>query len=410
MKHIVVLSNWYYPVMGGPSAVIDRYIQVLRKEYVFHVITNTNEYIFDDNKDIDVQYITSFRHNLFKWCLYNLKTNKHILISRALLFAVRSCMIIQTQYTFPDSRSWEIDAYNKVMERIYKDQPFSCVLAVSENFVIQMAALEFKKKHQEVKWISFVLDPYAEFYIYYKRKLFKSYWKKANFKKEREIYNAADFCLFTPEMYNYVQRAFDVDSKKIFPIEFSLNGNLEANPTIVENNLCRLVFAGMVYKEIRNPEFMLSVLSKIENIQVDLYIKERCECEDILSKFISNKIHRSTFVDRAQYVEMIRNTYDILINIGNVSSLQSPSKTVELLSTGKPIINFYFTEDSQYEMIEKYPLGINVKDQDPEAVEKISCFCRAMKGKVMPFKEVEKLFPQNNLNYQVNLLRNLIES
>ena len=33
----------------------------------------------------------------------------------------------------------------------------------------------------------------------------------------------------------------------------------------------------------------------------------------------------------------------------------------ELLSTGLPILNFYYRKDSQFEIIEKYPLGINVR-------------------------------------------------
>jgi glycosyltransferase involved in cell wall biosynthesis len=409
MKHIVVLTNWYYPVMGGPSTVFDRYIQALKKEYVFHVITKTNEYAFDENKDIDIQYITSFRHRLFKWCLYNIKSNKHVFVAKVLLFAIRLCMVIQTQYSFPDSRKWEINEYYRLMDKKFSMQPFDTVIAVSDNFVIQMAALKFKRKHPEVKWISFILDPYSVFYIYYERKLFKSLWEKANFRKEREIYNVADYCMFTPEMLRYVKSAFALDEKKIYPINFSLNNELEAISSDLANNVCKLVFAGMVYKDIRNPEFMLNVLSKIEDIQVDLYIKERSECEDILSKYNSEIIHRNMFVDRAKYIEMIRSTYDILINIGNISSLQSPSKTLELLSTGKPIINFYFENDSQYEMVDRYPLGLNIKNGEENAVEKVSAFCREMKGKRIPFCEVEKLYPENNLQKQVELLKNLIE-
>ena len=107
---------------------------------------------------------------------------------------------------------------------------------------------------------------------------------------------------------------------------------------------------------------------------------------------------------------MIRDKYDILVNIGNISTLQAPSKTLELLSTGKPIINFYFTEDTQFEMIEKYPLGLNVKNQEEGAVEKVSGFCSKNKGKILPFDEVEKLYPDYKLQNQVNILRLLIET
>ena len=82
---------------------------------------------------------------------------------------------------------------------------------------------------------------------------------------------------------------------------------------------------------------------------------------------------------------------------------------LELLSTGKPIINFYFTEDTQFNMIEKYPLGLNIKNGDLDPVRKIENFRHEMKGKRMTFKEVEVLFPDNNIDSQVGLLKRLIE-
>lgn len=80
------------------------------------------------------------------------------------------------------------------------------------------------------------------------------------------------------------------------------------------------------------------------------------------------------------------------MNIGNNFSLQIPSKMLELLSTGRPIINFYQMKDVHYEMIEKYPLGINIGPYDMNVVENITRFCHEMKDKRLSFEEVEALF------------------
>ena len=41
MKHIVVLSTMYYPDMGAPSAVVDKYVQSLKESNKVTVITKT---------------------------------------------------------------------------------------------------------------------------------------------------------------------------------------------------------------------------------------------------------------------------------------------------------------------------------------------------------------------------------
>ena len=61
-------------------------------------------------------------------------------------------------------------------------------------------------------------------------------------------------------------------------------------------------------------------------------------------------------------------------------------------------------------MIEKYPLGLNIENNEEGAVEKVEKFCHDMKGRYIPYEEVEKLFPENKLESQVELLRSLIES
>ena len=129
-----------------------------------------------------------------------------------------------------------------------------------------------------------------------------------------------------------------------------------SNPSM-NSKVCKLIFAGTLYMKIRNPEFFLSVISKVKDVSLDLFVRKG-ECEQIINRYAKDNIHREYFVDKAKYIDMLKYGYDVLVNIGNVSTLQAPSKMLELLSTGKPIINFYFTEDTQFNMIEKYPLGL----------------------------------------------------
>ena len=408
MKHIAVISNMYYPVMGATSAVIDKYLRELKEDYTFHIITKTYEIDFPPSEEFDISYISSFRHRLYQRCMYNVKKGNNVLLSKLLLFLVRVSMVIQNQWSFPTSRRWEINAYYQQLVALYEKYHIDTVIAVSDNFVSQLAMLKFKERYQNVKWIALILDPYHDLFVYYKYKLIKCLWKKANERKELEIYKKADYLLFSIEMYNHVIEIYDIDKNKIFPLYFTLNKDLSDGSFSCDENVSSLVYAGGFYKEIRNPEFALSSLSLVANMRLTMYL-HKGDCDDIVERFLSNRILRKCVVGRKEYIDILKYKCDILVNVGNKSSLQAPSKMLELLSTGKPIINFSFSKDSQYEMIEKYPLGINIMDQDKDAPYKITEFCKRMKGKKMQFEEILELFPDNNISNQVKNLKGLIE-
>ncbi len=411
MKHIAVLSTLYYPDLGAPSACIDKYVRVLKDEYQFHIITRTDCTAFEPSEEYDVRYISSFRHRLKLKCEDGIKRGENSQWCKIILAFINVGKLIQTQFSFPSAQRWEVKQYANQLELLHNEVGIDVVISVSNTIFTQLASLRFKKKHPILKWISFFYDPYSEHYIYYKYKLFKSLWKHLNRKKEQEIYNNTDAVLLSSELYKFVPEHFTISKEKCFPLLYPLQQLQSHSSNEVKGltSVCKLIFAGMFYKKIRNPEFALSTISQIEDVQFDMFVGSG-ECEDIIERYNKSNIHREQFVNHERYVAMICNEYDVLVNIGNASTLQAPSKMLELLSTGKPILNFYFSKDSQYEMIEKYPLGINVSNYEEGAVKKVKLFCKEMKGRSIPYEEVERLFPENKFETQVELLRRLIES
>ena len=84
-----------------------------------------------------------------------------------------------------------------------------------------------------------------------------------------------------------------------------------------------------------------------------------------------------------------------------------PRKSENRIFSGEKY-NFYQMKDVHYEMIEKYPLGINIGPYDMNVVENITRFCHEMKDKRLSFEEVEALFPENTLTNQLAVLESLI--
>lgn len=417
MKNIIVLTDKYYPDMSAPSAVIDKYIQELKNDYSFYILTITYRkgFVPYSANNINVRYVTDWWHEARIKAEENCRKEPKSKIRRFIIQLFRFRTFLLSYFCYPLSTQWEIKGYYNELKRLSTEIKIDAVISVSSTITTQFAARKYKKDNPQVKWITFFTDPFTYHYIYYPLYYpFRNLRKKKNFRNELDIYNTADYNLLTEELYNIAVERFNQQQNKTFKIKFVLQDIQKQVSDQKKEDLAivKLVYAGALYKTIRNPEYMLSVLSQINGVSLDLYtsITSSNECGSIIEKYESERIHVYPPKDRTDYLDMICHEYDILVNIGNNSSNQTPSKTLELLSTGRPILNFYYNRDSQYEMIEKYPLGMNVGRDDRNAPQKVKDFCIQNKGKRLLFEDVESLFPENSLSLQVNKIKNLIEA
>ena len=415
-KNIVILTLGYYPDMSPISAVLDKYIQKLKGNYHFHIIalpTRLCSGHFVD-PDIDIYYMNNY------WRPLVLKYDEKIkgqpsLYDKTMYNALRVRSFLLGLKEPHSNQKWMKKAAYDILERILKTTNIDVVISVSGLFLyLHEAAYKFKNKYPHVKWITFVTDPISYSSSDYKR--FRINEKKRFlliYKKEKNIYDSSDYNIFTENLYYDAIEKFNQPRNKTFQFKFVLE-NFQSESISVssrENEDIKLIYAGALYRVIRNPEFMLSVISKIKipKLRLDLFVRSSA-CMDILKKYESERIVVHEGVDVKTYKEMISNEYDILINIGNNCENQLPSKTLELLSSGRPIINFYYYKDSQYDMIEKYPLGLNIGREDADAITKVEMFCNKMSGKQLAFEEVEQLYPDYSLENQKKILELLINS
>ena len=324
------------------------------------------------------------------------------------LFRIRSLLLSPISY--PTVEGWQMNPFYHELEKIDQDKTIDVIISVVNPICSVFASRRFKLKHPKVKWITFITDPFTFQPSKYKYVFFPNRRKIRNYKNEKSVYDIADFNMFTEELYHSALNDFSQPNEKTFVMKYILSSlSKSVVQQIVNEGKCRLVYAGALYADRRNPERALSVLSQIDDIHVDFYISYS-NCNSIVDKYLSETIKSFPAVNRSRYNELIYNEYDILINIGNNFSLQIPSKMLELFSTGRPIINFYQLKDVHYAMVEKYPLGINIGPDDADAVERVSEFCKQMKGKRLSFEEVEALFPENTMDSQLALLEKLIEA
>lgn len=405
--NIVILTGAYYPNMSATSACIDKYIQILKNKHSIDVVCPLSQVHFEPLNDPKIKLHFVFSR-MWKWrmlCEENIRNGRNVMLNKVVvdLFRIRSLLLSPISY--PTVEGWQMNPFYHELEKIDQDKTIDVIISVVNPICSVFASRRFKLKHPKVKWITFITDPFTFQPSKYKYVFFPNRRKIRNYKNEKSVYDIADFNMFTEELYHSALNDFSQPNEKTFVMKYILSSlSKSVVQQIVNEGKCRLVYAGALYADRRNPERALSVLSQIDDIHVDFYISYS-NCNSIVDKYLSETIKSFPAVNRSRY-----NEYDILINIGNNFSLQIPSKMLELFSTGRPIINFYQLKDVHYAMVEKYPLGINIGPDDADAVERVSEFCKQMKGKRLSFEEVEALFPENTMDSQLALLEKLIEA
>lgn len=406
--NIVFLTGPYFPDMSPVGACMDKYIQVLKNRHNIDVICERNRYNTSGFCDslIKLHQVDNWWMRLRVLCEHKLSINKRNYYYKFLLSALRAYGCLIAPFSYPTRMSWLKRAYVKEFEAISKYKHIDVVISSHYPICTMFAGMIIKRTNPDIRWITFFTDPFAVHEPLYKGVIFKSLRRKRFFRSEREIYETADYNFFTEELYQHALNVFQQPVDKTICMKYiisNLRKQVENSYRVKESNDARLVFAGCFYRVIRNPEYMLSELSKVEGVKFDIY-KRWGDCEDIIERYRSEKISDYPAAPRLEYLDIICNRYDILVSLGNDCELQAPSKTLELISTGLPIIHFYFREDRQMKMLKQYPLGLVIKVGTPDMSAKITEFCKQMKGKRISFEEVLCLYPENSLDCQIKLL------
>ena len=176
---------------------------------------------------------------------------------------------------------------------------------------------------------------------------------------------------------------------------------LTANPRIptpddipMPEDRINLLFTGWLYSDIRSPKYFLELARHLDERFRIVFMGK--ECEKLRERF--------DFDTRAEVVTLPNQPYqvalnalasaDILINIGNSIPVHMPSKTLEYINAGKPVVNFHKLPDCPtLHYTSRYPLCLNLFEGDPPDPERFIRFCLENRGKTAPRPEIPECTP-----------------
>jgi len=184
-----------------------------------------------------------------------------------------------------------------------------------------------------------------------------------------------------------------------------------------KNKRIILSYFGVLYKDVRNPNGLLFMLDSLINSQNKLNYKielhffgDHTPCLDTFQAYssLSKSITFHGSVSK-EIALMAMHQSDVLINIGNITNYQLPSKIVEYVSVYKPIINIIsIFDDSSKIYLNQFPFVLNYKINDDIGIVlnfiKNLKVIKIKKSQVQSF--VLKHYPDMISNHYLNALMN----
>ncbi|MCQ2312266.1 MAG: glycosyltransferase [Paludibacteraceae bacterium] len=181
------------------------------------------------------------------------------------------------------------------------------------------------------------------------------------------------------------------------------------NTPMAETHDINLAFVGKFYPDARHPQYMFDIIEQLQNYgDYGLHIAGGFNGsfpQQFIDKYFKNTLpwlHYYGFV-QPDVADSYLLQSDVLVHIANKTSSQMPSKILDYIATGKPILNFYYNDDCPtLPVLKPYPMALNVKMDAPitdELINQIVDFCTKHKGTTIPFSQIEQQYEQYTPKY-----------
>lgn len=269
---------------------------------------------------------------------------------------------------------------------------FDLIFSVSNPFISHDIANRLSNE-TGIPWIAYYVDPF------FTNATFSSYGF-GNRKKyeERILHRASEIMMTYPTDRDYIENRVSF-SDRIVEVQMPGIRTDYLCAKQNEHNRIKCYFIGNLYSSIRNPSNVIKLFGCLSDL-VDIYF-----VGGYYGKSLNNDDHPDNvhFLGRKDNKEIIDyyNDADILINIGNSITNQMPSKILEYISIGKPILNFYKKRDCPTLVYTKrYELACDIYEEDiinslETTAFDVRTFILENKGKKIELDKIQSIFESN---------------
>lgn len=378
-KKILIIQYFYEPLISSSSV---RYERILNNKKInnFDIYILTSSHIGTENFiEKNGIFIHRVNSRFLKKKIEHIKQNKMKKDSRESLINRFIRKIMWPDFAF----LWILKAYLEG-KKIIKNNKIEHIHSISFPFSCHLVGLFLKLRFPKLIWNLDYIDPFSIIKYDENPSNNERMYRKLNFFVENICLKKANKIFLLKEAIEEYKKNFKSESSKMIEVPQLLAINREAYDLIeaynYEKETLNIVYAGTLYKNIRNPQMFLELFEKVTLKKAQLrlhFIGDLKDCKGIIEEFqnrLPNKIFCYKKMNNNEVLKYLKGA-DILLNISNSSKYQLPGKVVEYAYFNKKIINFYQLEkDNSLRFFENYEgvLSINSKSKEKQVIDFIN--------------------------------------
>lgn len=348
--NILVLSDKLHPTPNANGICL---INIIREmERLGHTIWNVDRVESPDMEKRNERNICFFSELILSWI---------------------ACTSMKDRFVYIIKRLFGFFSYPRYDRSIVKRYVTEClsfkeinkidiIICICNPIETVEAALTIKKIYPSKKVIIYNLDTVSGIPLPKLEKKFEKYFKSKAYRWETRTFSIADLIVnlkchkkhFTSKKYKFIS-----DKLLFQDVPLLIKQSKKISVCQKDNTNIQLIYAGAFYKQLREPNVLLSLFEHIliedNNDYSLLILTSSGYCREIASMTKCSRICTHEYISGDAFDEIMANS-DILVSLGNKDSIMFPSKIVSYIALGKPIIHLYQDEkDSVIEYLANYP-------------------------------------------------------
>lgn len=392
MKKNIYIVMYNFPPIGiGRGIAWCKFAEKISEKHNVKVITvepsKNDPYYNEDKKNLykdknfevirikDAKIFYKLYSNNVSSSIKKIDTKK-TLKGKILTYLIKIYKTMSRIFFYPDRMVfWSKKAY-KLLKGENKKEKIDLIVSVGFPFSTHIYMSKLKKQIN-CKLICDYGDPWC---FNPSTETVPSWRKKIDFKSEKKVVENSDYITVTTEMTKkkFIE-LFNI--KNIGVIRQGVNNDeYKIVKKSTPRKSLRLVYTGIFYEKIRNPELFFKALKSIDlnlSYEVEILIAGHMELfiKNLIVKYELENLKNITikFKGNLKFKECIelQNSSDALLFFSNSGNMQVPGKIYEYFATQKPIISISYELGETEELIQKAKRGYILINTDNDLSSKL---------------------------------------
>ena len=252
-------------------------------------------------------------------------------------------------------------AARSYLEQFVREENIDAVISINCSVELSFPLLYLRQVGKlPCKWIWYMIDPFAS-HDYY-----KTYTPQGKLRAlQRKIMQSCDHVIMTNEIYRETcewENPHTLEKTTIlkFPKIISLKDQKQDPSFPLPSGCINVLCTGTRDDEVRDSRYTLALCKQIPDVNFHFigvnWAKMQVMQEENLFFYPRQKM---------EVIRRMQEQADFLLNIGNKNPNQIPSKVLEYINTGKPVVNVYKTESCPtLKLLQEYDT-IHLSEKEP---------------------------------------------